>query len=36
MISYTKNSDIKFSYLKLQEKIDIVRATIPEEFFINV
>ncbi len=36
MISYTKNSDIKFAYLKLQEKIDLIRGSVPEEFFISV
>jgi len=36
IIYYTKNADLKYANLKLQEKIDIVKATIPEEFIINV
>jgi len=36
MIYYTKNADLKYANLKLQEKIDIVRGSIPEEFIINV
>jgi len=35
-IFYNQNSDLKYANLKLQEKINIVRNSIPEEFFINV
>lgn len=36
VIYYTKNADLKYANLKLQEKINIVKSTIPEEFIINV
>lgn len=36
IIYYTKNSDLKYANLRLQEKIDIVKSTIPSEFIINV
>ncbi len=36
VIYYTQNADLKYANLKLQEKIDIVKNTIPEEFIINV
>jgi multidrug efflux pump subunit AcrB len=36
MIYYNQNADLKYANLKLQEKINIVRGTIPEEFFVNV
>jgi multidrug efflux pump subunit AcrB/ABC-type multidrug transport system ATPase subunit len=36
MIFYTKNADLKYANLKLQEKINIVKGSIPEEFIINV
>ena len=35
-IYYNQNTDLKFANLRLQEKIDIVRSSIPTEFFINV
>ena len=35
-IYYNQKADLKYSNLKLQEKIDAVRNTIPEEFIINV
>lgn len=35
-IYYTQNADLKYSALKLQEKIDIVKNSIPEEFMVNV
>jgi len=35
-VYYNQNADIKYANLKLQEKIDIVKTTIPAEFFINV
>ncbi|NJK96799.1 MAG: efflux RND transporter permease subunit [Bacteroidales bacterium] len=35
-ISYTPGTNIKFAYLKLQEKIDEVRKNIPEEFIVQV
>ena len=33
---YTKNADLKYAYLKLQEKIDIIKNSIPEEFVVNI
>ena len=36
LIFYTKNADLKYAYLKLLEKIDVVRSSIPEEFLVNV
>ncbi len=35
-VYFTKNADLKYANLKLQEKIDIVKNTLPEEFVINV
>lgn len=35
-IYYIKNADLKYANLKLQEKIDIVKGSIPSEFIINV
>ncbi len=34
-ISYEKNTDLKFAYLKLVEKIDEVKTTLPEEFQVQ-
>ncbi len=36
MIYYNQNSDLKYANLKLQEKIDVVKTSIPSEFIINV
>ena len=36
IIYYNQNTDLKYANLKLQEKIDIVKNSIPEEFIINV
>src|SRR5512133_3749401 len=35
-IYYNQNADLKYANLKLQEKIDIVKGSIPTEFMINV
>jgi multidrug efflux pump subunit AcrB/ABC-type multidrug transport system ATPase subunit len=35
-IYYNQNADLKYANLKLQEKIDIVKNSIPSEFVINV
>jgi len=35
-IYFTRNANLKYANLKLQEKIDIVKATLPSEFVINV
>jgi multidrug efflux pump subunit AcrB/ABC-type multidrug transport system ATPase subunit len=35
-IYYNQNANLKYANLKLQEKIDIVKNSIPAEFFINV
>jgi multidrug efflux pump subunit AcrB/ABC-type multidrug transport system ATPase subunit len=36
LIYYNQNADLKYANLKLQEKIDIVKGSIPPEFIINV
>ena len=36
MIYYSQKADLKYANLKLQEKIDIVKSSIPTEFIINV
>ncbi len=36
VIYYTQVANLKYANLKLQEKIDIVRRSIPPEFIINV
>ncbi len=35
-ISFQQNTNIKFAYLKLVEKIDAVKQTLPEEFIVQV
>jgi multidrug efflux pump subunit AcrB/ABC-type multidrug transport system ATPase subunit len=35
-VSYTPNTDLKYAQLKLQERIDEVRATLPEGFTVSV
>lgn len=36
LIYYNQNADLKYANLKLQEKIDIVKTSLPSEFIINV
>ncbi len=36
IVSYRQNVNFKYAYLKLQEKVDIARSTIPENFQIFV
>lgn len=36
IIYYNQNANLKYANLKLQEKIDIVKSSIPAEFVINV
>jgi len=36
VIYYAQSADLKYANLKLQEKIDIVKSSIPPEFLINV
>ena len=36
IIYYNQNADLKYANLKLQEKIDLVKGSIPAEFMINV
>jgi len=36
LIYYNQNANLKYANLKLQEKINIVKGTIPAEFLINV
>ncbi len=35
-ISFKKNTDIKYAYLKLIEKVDATKNAIPEEFIVQV
>lgn len=35
-ISYSKETNVKMAYLKLIEKIDVVKGTLPEEFVVQV
>jgi multidrug efflux pump subunit AcrB/ABC-type multidrug transport system ATPase subunit len=35
-VYFKQKADLKYANLKLQEKIDVVKSTIPEEFIINV
>ncbi|MCJ7446722.1 MAG: efflux RND transporter permease subunit [Bacteroidales bacterium] len=36
MIYYNQNTDLKYANLKLQERIDLVKNSLPEEFLINI
>ena len=36
MVSYTSNVDLKYAYLRLQEKVDAIKSTIGSEFRIVV
>jgi multidrug efflux pump subunit AcrB/ABC-type multidrug transport system ATPase subunit len=36
LIYYNPDINLKYAYLKLQEKVDAVKSTIPDEFFITV
>jgi multidrug efflux pump subunit AcrB/ABC-type multidrug transport system ATPase subunit len=36
MIYYNQNANLKYANLKLQEKIDLLKSSIPPEFLINV
>ncbi|OQX95646.1 ABC transporter ATP-binding protein [candidate division KSB1 bacterium 4572_119] len=36
MIYYNQNVKIKYAYLKLQEKVNAVKSTLSEDFFVNV
>lgn len=36
MIYYNQNSDLKYANLKLQEKVDAVKGSLPPEFIVNV
>lgn len=35
-IYYNQKADLKYAYLKLEEKIDQVKRSLPEEFIVNV
>lgn len=35
-VYYTQSTNIKHAYLKLQEKVDLIKSSLPEEFFVNV
>jgi multidrug efflux pump subunit AcrB/ABC-type multidrug transport system ATPase subunit len=36
IIYYNQKTDLKYAYLKLQERVDLVKGTLPQEFIINV
>jgi multidrug efflux pump subunit AcrB len=36
IVYFVKNADLKYANLRLQEKIDLIKGSIPEEFIINV
>ena len=36
MIYYSQNADLKYASLKLQERVNAVKGSIPQEFVINV
>jgi multidrug efflux pump subunit AcrB len=36
VVYYTQSTNIKYAYLKLQEKVNIVKSSLPEEFSVNV
>lgn len=35
-VSFTKNTNVKYAYLKLEEKIKVIAKNIPEEFTVQV
>ncbi len=35
-VYYTQNTNIKYAYLKLQEKVDAIKSSLPEDFSVNV
>jgi multidrug efflux pump subunit AcrB len=35
-IFYNQKADLKYSYLKLQEKVNMISGTIPDEFMVNI
>ncbi|MEE9119467.1 MAG: efflux RND transporter permease subunit, partial [Calditrichia bacterium] len=36
LVYYNPDIDLKYAYLKLQEKVDAVKTSLPEEFFVLV
>ena len=36
MVEFNKSVNFKFTYLKVQEKIDAIKATLPEQFIVTV
>ncbi|HBC79733.1 MAG TPA: ABC transporter ATP-binding protein [Bacteroidales bacterium] len=36
IVYYVKNSNLKYANLKLQEKVDLIKSSIPQEFILNV
>ncbi|MBN2415634.1 efflux RND transporter permease subunit [bacterium] len=36
VIYYTQNTDIKYAYLKLQEKVDALKSSLPDGFTVQV
>ena len=35
-VYYTQDTNIKYAYLKLQEKVNLVKSSLPEEFIVTV
>jgi multidrug efflux pump subunit AcrB len=36
IIYYTQKADLKYAYLKLQEKVNMISKTLPDEFMVNI
>ncbi len=36
IIYYTQKADLKYSYLKLQERVNMIAKTLPQEFMVNI
>lgn len=36
IIYYTQKADLKYAYLKLQEKVNMIAQTLPDEFIVNI
>ncbi|MCG8321269.1 MAG: efflux RND transporter permease subunit [Cytophagales bacterium] len=35
-ISFTQNTDIKYAYIKLEQKVNALKSSLPEEFIVNI
>ncbi len=36
IVYFTQNTNIKYAYLKLEQKIQALKSTLPQEFFVNI